>query len=170
MNDQQFFAFEDALMLDHVEGAIEITEQQYNTALAAKMEGRKAFVRDGKLVIFSGIMRTIWNTSDKSIKEIDEFDIVPFGYTDIKPLNLSDVWDGSVWSPNIEAQFEHEIAALNTKHYLDVLSATNQYNIAVARDGSTEGEKVAAARAALADLDAQYELDQLNIANKYFGE
>ncbi|HFG1885110.1 TPA: phage tail protein, partial [Vibrio cholerae] len=58
---QKFFAFEDALMLDHVEGAVEITEQQYNDAIAAKMEGRKAFVRDGELIIFSGVMRTIWN-------------------------------------------------------------------------------------------------------------
>ncbi|HGP5329267.1 TPA: phage tail protein, partial [Vibrio cholerae O1] len=43
----KFFAFEDALMLEHVEDAIEITEQQYKDALAAKMAGRKAFVRDG---------------------------------------------------------------------------------------------------------------------------
>lgn len=170
MDNQQFFAFEDALMLEHVEGAIEITEQQYNDALAAKMEGRKAFVRNGELVIFSGVMRTIWNTSDKSIKEIDEFDIIPAGYTNVEPLNPSDVWDGSEWLPNVEAQFEQEIAALNTKHYKDVLEATNQSNIAVARDGSTEGEKVIAARANLADIDAQFELDQLAIINKYYGE
>ncbi|EHD7114028.1 phage tail protein, partial [Vibrio cholerae] len=48
---QKFFAFEDALMLEHVEGAVEITEQQYNEALAAKIAGRKAFVREGELVI-----------------------------------------------------------------------------------------------------------------------
>nr|MBF4333471.1 phage tail protein [Vibrio anguillarum] len=46
MSDK-FFAFEDALMLAHEQGAIEITEQQYKDALAAKMEGRKAFVKDG---------------------------------------------------------------------------------------------------------------------------
>lgn len=167
---QKFFAFEDALMLEHVDGAIEITEQQYNDALAAKMEGRKAFVCDGELVIFSGVMRTIWNTSDKSINEIDEFDIIPVGYTDIEPLNLSDVWDGSEWLPNVAAQFEQEIAALNTKHYKDVLEATNQYNIAVARDGSTEGEKVLSARNTLAQIDAQFEIDQLAIITKYYGE
>lgn len=69
-----------------------------------------------------------------------------------------------------EELFEQEIAALNIKHYKDVLEATNQYNIAVARDGSTEGEKVIAARANLADIDAQFELDQLAIINKYYGE
>ncbi|AFC22742.1 putative tail-fiber protein [Vibrio phage vB_VchM-138] len=166
----KFFAFEDALMFEYVEGAIEITEEQYNDAIAAKMAGRQAFVRNGELVIFSGIMRTIWNTSNKSTNEIDEFDIIPVGYTDIEPLNPSDVWDGSEWLPNVEAQFEQEIAALNTKHNKDVLEATNQYNIAVARDGSTEGEKVIAARANLADIDAQFELDQLAIINKYYGE
>ncbi|PWN68763.1 phage tail protein, partial [Bacillus cereus] len=78
----KFFAFEDALMLEHVEGAIEITEQQYNEALAAKIAGRKAFVRDGELVIFSGIMRPIWNCEDGSTKEIDEQELIPEGWTD----------------------------------------------------------------------------------------
>lgn len=169
MNDQNFFAFEDSLMLEKIEGAIEITEQQYNDAIAAKMAGRKAFVRGGELVIFSGVMRNIWNTSDKSIKEIDGLDIIPDGYTCIKPSHFSDEWNGSEWLPNIEVQFDEEIQALNLKHYQDVLNATNQYNVAVARDGSTEGDKVIAARAILADLDAQFELDQLAIIDKYYG-
>jgi hypothetical protein len=167
---QKFFAFEDALMLEHVEDAIEITEQQYNDAVAAKMEGRQAFVRDGELIVFSGVMCTIWNTADKSIREIDEFDVIPDGFTDIEPSNPTDKWSGSDWAPDVEAQFNQEIAALNTRHYRDVLEATNQYNIAVARDGSTEGQKVAAARATLDEIDAQFELDQLAVINKYYGE
>jgi len=65
--------------------------------------------------------------------------------------------------------FAEEMDALNDKHYQDVLDATNSYNIAKARDGSTETEKVIAARAKLADIDAQYEVDQLAIINKYYG-
>nr|MBU5876923.1 phage tail protein [Vibrio cholerae O1] len=78
----KFFAFEDTLMLEHVEDAIEITEQQYNDALAAKMAGRQAFVRDGELVIFYGVMRQIWNCEDGSTKEIDEQELIPEGWTD----------------------------------------------------------------------------------------
>ncbi|EOW9438164.1 hypothetical protein ACOCGT_001148, partial [Vibrio cholerae] len=72
----KFFAFEDVLMLDNTEeGAIEITEQQYNDALDAKMTGRKAFVRNGELVIFSGVMVTAWNKLTVQPKEFDEFDV-----------------------------------------------------------------------------------------------
>ncbi|AFC22447.1 hypothetical protein F353_gp65 [Vibrio phage CP-T1] len=93
---------------------------------------------------------------------------VPSGKRRVKnsyPFVLEDIPQ-----PSVDELFEQEIAALNTKHYKDVLEATNQYNIAVARDGSTEGEKVIAARANLADIDAQFELDQLAIINKYYGE
>ena len=71
--------------------------------------------------------------------------------------------------PTTEDLFNKEIHDLNEKHYNDVLEATNQYNVAVARDGSTEGDKVAVARAILADIDAQHELDQLAIIEKYYG-
>lgn len=108
---QGFFAFEDALILEQVEGSIEITEQQYNDALAAKVAGRKAFVRDGELVIFSGVMRSIWNTTDKSSQEIDEHDHIPEGYSHIEPKG-DVVWNGSDWierlkSPEELAQIEH---------------------------------------------------------------
>ncbi|MBY7931602.1 hypothetical protein KW447_11430 [Vibrio fluvialis] len=108
---QTFFAFEDALMSEHVEGAIEITEQQYNDAISAKMEGRKAFVRDGDLVIFSGVMVKAWSKSTKEPKEFDEFDIIPEDYTLIEPVG-DVVWDEFDWVERIKsfqelAQIEH---------------------------------------------------------------
>jgi hypothetical protein len=108
----KFFAFEDALMLDHAEdGAIEITDQQYNDALAAKMAGRRAFVRDGELVIFSGIIVAAWHKSNKQQREFDEFDLIPEDYTIIEPVGDVE-WDGSKWvdrvkSPQELAQIEH---------------------------------------------------------------
>ncbi|HFG1617247.1 TPA: hypothetical protein ACGFX0_002138 [Vibrio cholerae] len=109
---QKFFAFEDALMLDNrVDGAIEITEQQYSDALAAKMEGRKSFVRNGELVIFSGVMVTAWNKSTRQPKEFDKFDVIPEDYTLIEPVG-DVVWGEFNWvdrikSPQELAQFEH---------------------------------------------------------------
>ncbi|EGR0546467.1 phage tail protein [Vibrio cholerae] len=108
MDNQQFFAFEDALMLEHVEGAIEITEQQYNDALAAKMAGRKAFVRDGELVIFSGVMRTIWNCEDYSTKEIDEQELIPEGWTDKGRKTAFDRWIDGEWVTDISAKYIDE--------------------------------------------------------------
>ncbi|HDI3227971.1 TPA: phage tail protein [Vibrio cholerae] len=105
MDNQQFFAFEDALMLEHVEGAVEITEQQYNNAIAAKMAGRKAFVRDGELIIFSGVMRTIWNCEDYSRKEIDEQELIPDGWTDKERKTAFDRWIDGEWVTDISAQY-----------------------------------------------------------------
>ncbi|MDH7615560.1 phage tail protein [Vibrio cholerae] len=105
---EKFFAFEDALMLEHVEGAIEITEQQYNDAIAAKMVGRKAFVRDGELVIFSGVMRTIWNCEDGSTKEIDEQDLIPDGWTDKERKTAFDRWIDGEWVTDISAKYIDE--------------------------------------------------------------
>ncbi|MDV2360339.1 phage tail protein [Vibrio cholerae] len=105
---QKFFAFEDALMLDHVEGAVEITEQQYNDAIAAKMEGRKAFVRDGELIIFSGVMRTIWNCEDGSTKEIDEQELIPEGWTDKERKTAFDRWMDGEWVTDISAKYIDE--------------------------------------------------------------
>ncbi|EPQ6833964.1 tetratricopeptide repeat protein [Vibrio cholerae] len=108
MTSQQYFAFEDVLMLECVEYAIEITEQQYNDAIAAKMEGRKAFVRDDELIIFSGVMRTIWNCEDGSTKEIDEQELIPEGWTDKERKTAFDRWIDGEWVTDISAKYIDE--------------------------------------------------------------
>ncbi|HDV5279202.1 TPA: hypothetical protein RI749_003284 [Vibrio cholerae] len=108
----KFFAFKDALMLDNAEdGAIEITEHQYNAALAAKMAGRQAFVRDCELVIFSGVMVTAWSKLTRQPKEFDEFDLIPEDYTLIEPVGDvvwgDDKWGERIKSPQELARIEH---------------------------------------------------------------
>ncbi|EMG1418314.1 hypothetical protein V2053_000955 [Vibrio cholerae] len=103
---KKFFAFEDALMLDNAkDGAIEITEQQYNDALAAKMAGRQAFVRDGELIIFSGGMVKAWNKLTGQPKQFDEFDVIPEDYTLIEPVG-DVVWGEFDWVERIKPQQE----------------------------------------------------------------
>lgn len=113
--------------------------------------------------------KTIYNTTTKESKKVDYLGEIESGCTIIEPTSEFDEWDGDGWAKNLDLAFNAEMNALNEKHYQDVLSATNQYNIAVARDGSTESDKVATARANLADIDAQFELDQLAIITKYYG-
>lgn len=113
--------------------------------------------------------KTIYNTTTKESKKVDYLGEIESGWTLIEPTSEFDEWDGAAWVKNLDLAFNAEMNILNGKHYQDVLSATNQYNIAVARDGSTESTKVAAARAILADIDAQFELDQLSIITKYYG-
>ncbi|ELH0879081.1 hypothetical protein Q9883_003249 [Vibrio cholerae] len=107
----KFYALNDALLSEHEDGAIEITKQEYNDALAAKMAGRKAFVRDGELVIFSGVMVKSWSKSTKEPKEFDGFDIIPEDYTLIEPVGDvvwgEDKWVERIKSPQELAQIEH---------------------------------------------------------------
>lgn len=106
-----FYALGDALLTTHDEGAVEITEQQYSDALTAKMQGRKAFVRDGELVVFSGIMVTAWNKLTRQPKDFDEFDVIPEDYTLIKPVGDvvwgTDKWGERIKSPQELASIEH---------------------------------------------------------------
>lgn len=107
----KFYAIGDSLLRYYEEGAVEITEQQYTDALAAKMEFRKAFVRNGDLVIFSGVMVTAWNKSTRQPKEFDDQDAIPADYTLTEPVG-DVVWGDSSWverikSPQELAQIEH---------------------------------------------------------------
>lgn len=113
--------------------------------------------------------KTVYNTTTKQSEKVDYLGEIESGWTLLEPTSQFDEWDGTTWVKNQDLAFSAEMNALNEKHYQDVLNATNQYNVAVARDGSTEGDKVVAARAILSDLDVQFELDQLAIIDKYYG-
>ena len=65
--------------------------------------------------------------------------------------------------------FAEEMDELNANYDKAMSLLANEYNVAVARDGSVETEKVASVRAKITALDSQYETDQLAIINKYFG-
>ncbi|HFG2175411.1 TPA: hypothetical protein ACGG78_002733 [Vibrio cholerae] len=106
-----FYALGDSLLSAYEDDAIQITQQQYKDALAAKMAGRKAFVRDGELVIFSGVMLKAWSKTSRQPKEFDEFDIIPEDFTLIEPVG-DVVWGEFNWvdrikSPQELAQIEH---------------------------------------------------------------
>lgn len=71
--------------------------------------------------------------------------------------------------PSTDELFTEEIGALNENYDKAMLLLANEYNVAVARDGSVETEKVTSIRANINALDSQYETDQLAIINKYYG-
>lgn len=102
--ENKFFAIDDSLLVSNVKGAIEITEEEYNNALEAKMGGRKAFVRDDKLVIFSGVLLNCWNKKTKELNTIDEFDVIPETHTTLEPIG-DVVWEEG-WVPRIKDQEE----------------------------------------------------------------
>lgn len=150
---------------------IELAENEYFAMLDA--DGKVQYWPDDTECTWQVKTRfekvTAYSKETREPKQFDDKTLVTDDYTLLESTSEFDEWDGAAWVKNLDLAFNAEMNALNEKHYQDVLSATNQYNIAVARDGSTESDKVATARAILADLDAQFELDQLAIIDKYYG-
>ncbi|EJK2102328.1 phage tail protein [Vibrio cholerae] len=127
----KFYALSDALLSTYEYGAIEITEQQYNAAIAAKMDGRKAFVRNGELVILSGVMRTIWNCEDGSTKEIDEQELIPEGWTDKERKTAFDRWIDGEWVTDVQSQYQWQVNQVSETRYRLYLEVDRLRNEAV---------------------------------------
>lgn len=126
---QTFFALEDALMLEHVDGAIEITEQQYKAALAAKMEGRKAFVKDGELIICTGKVTAYLKSDCTQQKEFDDKMLVTNDYTLDVPKSRFDEWINNAWVTNLQNQYQAQVQQVNDRRaylYLDVDRLRNE--------------------------------------------
>jgi hypothetical protein len=82
------------------------------------------------------------------------------------------IWDGTTLSTPPKSNdelFSKEMEELNFKYDSEMLKLSNEYVIAVARDASTESEKVLSVRSSIDNLDAQYEADQAALIQKYYG-
>ncbi|NNN99099.1 phage tail protein [Vibrio sp. B1-2] len=124
-----FYAIDDALLLTYAEGAIEITEQQYNDALAAKMEGRKAFVKDGELIIFTGKVTAYLKSDCTQQKEFDDKTLVTDDYTLDVPKTRFDEWINDEWVTNLQNQYQAQVQQVTDKRaylYLDVDRLANE--------------------------------------------
>lgn len=65
--------------------------------------------------------------------------------------------------------FTEEMAELNAEYDKNMSVLANRYNIAIARDGSSETAKVASIRTEISELDNQYDLDQIAVFEKHYG-
>ena len=90
------YATENQISTQPLEGGVEITEQQYKNALQAQLDGYSVAVRGDGLRLLSPETKTVYNTADKSKKEIAVNDDVPAGYTETEPSEY-DTWDGAKW-------------------------------------------------------------------------
>ncbi|TYC88998.1 phage tail protein [Vibrio anguillarum] len=116
-------------MFEHCEGAIEITEQQYNAALAAKMDGRKAFVKDGELIIYTGKVTAYLKSDCTQQKEFDDKTLVTDDYTLDVPKTRFDEWINDEWMTNLQNQYQAQVQQVADKRaylYLDVDRLRNE--------------------------------------------
>jgi hypothetical protein len=106
------YAAEDKISEVMIEGGIEITEQEYQEALQAMLEGKKIAIRDGMLRFLSSKKKTVYNTQDGSELEIPENEDVPDGYTEIEYPGELYYWQNGEWMLDIEKYKAKKIAEL----------------------------------------------------------
>lgn len=70
-----------------IAGGIEISDAQYQSVLADKLEGKKVTVRDGQPFTYSGEARTVYRLVDNAVdeKEVRKEDPTPNGWQDEVP-------------------------------------------------------------------------------------
>lgn len=149
-----FYAKDDILSTSLIVGGIEITQQQHDDAMAAKLSGRKAEIRDGVMWIESVERRTVYSTTDGQAKEIADNDVTPEGYTETeRPDNRYD-WDGVEWVVNLDRAWE------SVRSIRDGLLSACDW--AMVPDAPTDKVAWTAYRQALRDLP-ETQTDPLNI-------
>jgi len=71
---------------------------------------------------------------------------------------------------SVDDLFSEELYILNEKYESESGELVKRHAQAVARDGSTETEKVTEIRAEISALDIKYESDQSALIDKYYGD
>ena len=104
------YAAEDKISQEIIEDGIEITEQEYQEALQAMLEGKKITIRDGMLRFLSSGKKTVYNTQDGTELEIPENEDVPDGYTEVKRPSELYYWQNGEWILDIEQLKAKKIA------------------------------------------------------------
>lgn len=106
------YAAEDKISEVMIEGGIEITEQEYQEALQAMLEGKKIAIRDGMLRFLSSEKKTVYSIEDGSKLEIPENEDIPDGYTEIECPGELYYWQNGEWVLDIEKYKAKKIAEL----------------------------------------------------------
>jgi len=106
------YAAEDKISEVMIEGGIEITEQEYQEALQAMLEGKKITIRDGMLRFLSSEKKTVYNTQDGTELEIPENEDVPDGYTEIEYPGELYYWQDGKWVIDVEKMKIRKITEL----------------------------------------------------------
>lgn len=102
-------------------------------------------------------------------KQVEDLGEIEDSWTLEQPTTDFDEWIDGAWVLSNLKAFNGEIEAINIEYDRSMTLLANEYNVAIARDGSVETEKVLTVRTKISDLDSKYEIDQLAIITKYFG-
>ncbi|EOW9436654.1 phage tail protein [Vibrio cholerae] len=122
---QKYYANNNSIAQCQLENSIEITEEQYAQAMAAKINGQVVEVVNNELVIkelYSKV--TAYLKSDCTTqKEFDDKTLVTDDYTLDIPKTRFDEWIDEAWVTNLQSQYQAQVRQVNDIRaylYLDV--------------------------------------------------
>ncbi|CAH8235032.1 phage tail protein [Vibrio aestuarianus] len=122
---QKYYANNESISQTKLENSIEITAEQYNSAMKAKLNGQVVEVVNAELVIKEPYVKvTAYLKSDcTKQKEFDDYTLVTDDYTLDAPKTRFDEWIDSVWVTNLQNQYQAQVQQVTDKRaylYLDV--------------------------------------------------
>lgn len=146
------YAINDTLSKKPIDGGIEITDAEYKAAMAAKLQGRKAYVHEGTLLIESETQRTVYSTTDGSEKQIADNAPLPDGHTELERPDEYHDWDGAAWVLDNVRKMTEEAKKMERalEAYTDEVAAQRRYRSAescVSYRGATDTQLDAEAQA-----------------------
>lgn len=135
------YAADDYLGAAPIDGAIEITPQQYQQALAALAAGQRVAVCSGTLRLLVAERRTVWSTADGTPLEIAANDDTPSGHTDTPPPSARHVMAAGAWVldlPAWRADLRAAIQAAHGRHHAAGCAvAVGEQSCQIGTDGET---------------------------------
>ena len=96
-----YYAKEGKISTIFEDGSIEITKEEYRTALDAMLNGQEIKVINDNLVILSNTQKTVYSIIDGSENQIPENDIIPNDYTEFERPSVYHDWNDE-WVFNAE--------------------------------------------------------------------
>ncbi|MDE1328508.1 phage tail protein [Vibrio aestuarianus] len=122
---QKYYANNDSIAQYQLENSIEITAEQYNSAMKAKLNGQVVEVVNAELVIKELYVKvTAYLKLDcTQQKEFDDKTLVTDDYTLDVPKTRFDEWINEAWVTNLQNQYQAQVQQVTDRRaylYLDV--------------------------------------------------
>jgi hypothetical protein len=121
----QYYANNESISQIKLENSIEITAEQYNSAMKAKLNGQVVEVVNSELVIKESYIKvtTYLKADCTQQKEFDDKTLATDDYTLDAPKSRFDEWINDEWVTNLQNQYQAQVQQVTDKRaylYLDV--------------------------------------------------
>ncbi|AUR91513.1 hypothetical protein NVP1161O_071 [Vibrio phage 1.161.O._10N.261.48.C5] len=128
---QKYYANNESIAQTKLENSIEISAEQYNSAMKAKLNGQIVEVVNSELVIKDPYVKVTayLKSGCTQKKEFDDKTLVTYDYTLYVPKTRFDEWIDNAWVTNLQNQYQAQVQKVIDRRaylYLDVDRLRNE--------------------------------------------